>query len=79
MALIAIEEHWNLPELTSAVKALAETAAAVLGRLPVPAAGQDGHREVPHRVPTDEDLDKFTAGGACSLFGIDITSRKEQR
>ena len=24
--------------------------------------------------PTDEDRDKFTAGNACSLFGIDIAS-----
>jgi uncharacterized protein len=29
--------------------------------------------------PTDEDRDKFTAGNACALFGIDITSRKEQQ
>ncbi|ADJ47350.1 metallo-dependent hydrolase [Amycolatopsis mediterranei S699] len=29
--------------------------------------------------PTDEDRDKFTAGNACSLFGIDITSRTEQQ
>ena len=29
--------------------------------------------------PTDEDRDKFTAGNACSLFGIGITSRKEQQ
>ena len=29
--------------------------------------------------PTDEDRDKFTAGNACSLFGIDITCQKEQR
>src|SRR3954451_16455860 len=27
--------------------------------------------------PTDEDRDKFTAGNACSLFGIDVTSWKE--
>jgi predicted TIM-barrel fold metal-dependent hydrolase len=30
-------------------------------------------------LPTDEDRDKFTAGNACSLFGIDVTSWKEQR
>ncbi|GAA3595553.1 amidohydrolase family protein [Kribbella ginsengisoli] len=29
--------------------------------------------------PTDQDRDKFTAGNACSLFGIDIASRKEQQ
>lgn len=29
--------------------------------------------------PTDEDRGKFTAGNACALFGIDITSRKEQQ
>jgi uncharacterized protein len=29
--------------------------------------------------PTDEDRDKFTAGNACALFGIDITSRREQQ
>ncbi|HWO64864.1 MAG TPA: hypothetical protein VNO31_32985 [Umezawaea sp.] len=29
--------------------------------------------------PTDEDRDEFTAGNACSLFGIHITSRKEQQ
>jgi predicted TIM-barrel fold metal-dependent hydrolase len=29
--------------------------------------------------PADEDRDRFTAGNACSLFGIDMPSRKEQR
>jgi len=29
--------------------------------------------------PADEDRDRFTAGNACALFGIDIASRKEQQ
>ncbi len=28
---------------------------------------------------TDEDRDKFTAGNACALFGINLASRKEQQ
>jgi hypothetical protein len=135
VALIAIEEHWHLPVLTSAVKALPEDrgdpsllfdemgdnlgwgwhmeAAIAALRLIVrdtfdrhpslqlvlghwgglllfwtdrvdgisPIAGLDRKVSdyIPSNIltafPTDDDREKFTAGNACSLFGISLETQ----
>jgi hypothetical protein len=61
VALIAIEEHWNSPALTSAVKALPKDRGDIEQFLTA--------------FPTDDDREKFTAGNACALFGISLSTK----
>lgn len=81
MPLVAIEEHWIMPDVTSALRAVPRSDESLafneMGdnrqRLEDLAAGRIAAMEAPGiDLSTDAEREQFSWANAASLFGIDL-------